>query len=91
MAILGNIIKGIIEVTDKLKSETNPVNAQQEVLKNLLKQAKDTEFGKYYNFSNILKSEDLMANFAKNIPYFDYNKMNSEWWYKLHEGKENVT
>ncbi|SFS59897.1 GH3 family domain-containing protein [Lutibacter maritimus] len=91
MAILGNIIKGIIEVTDKLKSETNPINAQHEVLKNLLEQAKDTEFGKYYNFSNILKSEDLMANFAKNIPYFDYNKMNSEWWYKLHKGKEDIT
>ncbi len=91
MAILGNIIKGVIHVTDKLKSETNHIDAQKEVLKKLLDKARDTEFGKHYNFSQILESEDLAVDFAKNIPFFDYNKMNLEWWHKLHEGKENVT
>ncbi len=91
MAILGNVIKGIIEVTDKLKSENNPVDAQQEVLKKLLETAKDTNFGTYYQFNEILKSENISDNFAKNIPFFDYSKMNSEWWCKLHQDNENVT
>lgn len=91
MAILGNIIKGVIEVTGKLISTPNHVEAQQEVLKKILETAKDTEFGKHYQFNKILKSENLEVNFAKTIPFFDYNKMNSEWWYKLHKGKEDVT
>ncbi len=91
MAILGNIIKGVIELTDKLKSTTNPIDAQQKVLKELLEKAKDTKFGKHYNFSSILQSEDLADQFANQIPFFDYNKMNSEWWYKLHDGEENIT
>lgn len=91
MAILGNIIKSVIEVTDNLKSDINPVEAQKVVLKNLLEKAENTEFGKHYQFNKILKSENLTKDFAKTIPFFDYNKMNSEWWYKLHNGKENIT
>lgn len=91
MAILGNIIKGVIQVTDKLTPDNNPVEAQKKVLQELLEKAKDTEFGKYYHFTKILNSETTAEDFAKNIPFFDYNKMNTEWWYKLHEGKDNVT
>jgi len=29
--------------------------------------------------------------FAEAIPYHDYNKIDEEWWQKLHEGKEDVT
>ncbi len=91
MAILGNIIKGIIEITDSLSSEVNPINAQNEVLKQLLNTAKDTEFGIHYNFQDILDSDDLESAFSKTVPYFDYNKINDEWWYKLQEGQDNIT
>lgn len=91
MAILGNIIKGVIEVTGKLIPDQDHIKAQQKVLKELLETAIDTEFGKHYQFNKILNSENIADSFAKTIPFFDYNKMNSEWWYKLHEGKENVT
>ena len=91
MAILGNIIKGIINLTDTLSSETNHIEAQKEVLKNLLETAKETQFGNYYNFEEILTSENIEKAFAKKIPYFDYNSLNEKWWYKLHNGEENVT
>ncbi|MDY7395813.1 GH3 auxin-responsive promoter family protein [Aureibaculum sp. 2210JD6-5] len=91
MAILGNIIKGVIEISDKLTSDTNPIKAQQEVLRKLLETAKDTEFGKHYKFENILKSRNISEAFANTIPFFDYNKTNSEWWHKLHDGAEDVT
>jgi len=91
MAILGNIIKGVIEVTDKFSSRPNIVKSQKEVLKSLLKTANDTAFGKYFDFESILNSSDIGVAFAKKIPFFDYNKIESEWWYKMHEGQEDVT
>lgn len=91
MAILGNIIKGLIDIKDSLTSEMNPVEAQNEVLKQLLNKAKDTEFGKYYQLKSILDSDNFAEMFSEKVPYFDYNKINDEWWYKLQEGTENVT
>ncbi|MBO3100200.1 GH3 family domain-containing protein [Gelidibacter pelagius] len=91
MAILGNIIKGIIDVKDSLTSEKNPVEEQQDVLNKLLSKAKDTAFGKHYDFESILESEDPAVAFANKVPYFDYNKIQEEWWYRLQEGEEDVT
>lgn len=91
MAILGNIIKGFIDIKDSFSSELNPVEAQNKVLEELLNKAKDTQFGKHYNFQSILESEDLTQAFSQRVPYFDYNKIQEEWWYKFQEGAENVT
>ncbi|TYB73997.1 GH3 family domain-containing protein [Bizionia myxarmorum] len=91
MAILGNIIKGVIDITDSFSSELNPVEAQQEVLKKLLDKAKDTEFGLHYNFENILEADNVAKAFSEEVPYFDYNKINKEWWHRLQDGAENLT
>ena len=91
MPIIGNIIKGFIDVRDKLADEDNPVESQRKVLDNLIKTAKNTAFGKYYNFSEILEADKPSEAFAKSIPYFDYNKINEEWWQKLHDGEEDIT
>lgn len=91
MAIIGNIIKGVINLRNSISSETDHVENQRETLKLLLDTAKDTEFGKHYKFSEILNSVDPYKEFKSTIPYFSYDKINSEWWYKLHEGKDNVT
>ena len=56
MAIIGNIIKGVINLTGELSSDSNPVEEQEAVLKSLLTTAKDTKFGKTYQFESILKS-----------------------------------
>jgi hypothetical protein len=91
MAILGNIIKGFIDVKESFSSGHNPVEEQQAVLKKLLTKAKDTAFGKHYDFESILESEEPANVFANKVPYFDYNKIQKEWWYRLQEGEENVT
>ena len=91
MAILGNIIKGFIDVKESFSSENNPVEEQQAVLKKLLTKAKDTAFGAHYEFESILESEDPASTFANKVPYFDYNKIHDEWWYRLQNGEENVT
>ncbi|WP_373517549.1 GH3 auxin-responsive promoter family protein, partial [Pricia sp.] len=91
MPIIGNIIKGFIEVRDKLAEDKNHVEEQREVLKRLLKTAKDTAFGKHYKFAEILASEQFVTTFADTIPYHDYNKIDAAWWQKLHDGEEDVT
>ncbi|WP_034924154.1 GH3 auxin-responsive promoter family protein [Gillisia sp. CAL575] len=90
MAIIGSIIKGLIDLRDKIVSEPNADEAQLEVLKSLLYKAKDTAFGKHYNFEEILEADDIRVAYAERIPNFDYNKINEEWWYKMHEGETDV-
>ena len=91
MAILGNIIKGVIELKDTFTSEIIHEEAQEQVLKELLETAKSTQFGKFYDFESILETSNLQQSFAKHVPYFDYNKINEKWWHKYHEGESNVT
>lgn len=91
MAIIGSLIKGLIDIRDKIVSEPDAEKAQLDELKKLLKKAKDTAFGKHYNFQEILDSKDIPKTFADRVPYFDYNKINKEWWSKMHEGQDNVT
>lgn len=91
MAILGNIIKGVINVKESFSSESNPIKEQEELLIKLLKNAKDTAFGKHYEFESILNSDHPAKRFADTVPYFDYNMMNDKWWFRLQDGEENVT
>lgn len=91
MEILGNIIKGAINLKDTLTPEVNPLEAQEKLLTTLLETAQNTQFGKAYDFSSLLESEIPSEAFAKRIPYFDYNKINETWWSKLHEGETDVT
>lgn len=91
MAILGNIIKGVIELKDTFSSEIIHEEAQEKVLKELLETAKNTKFGKYYDFESILETSNIQSSFTKSVPYFDYNKINAEWWSKLHNGETNLT
>lgn len=91
MAIIGSLIKGLIDLRGKIVSEPEAEEAQLKVLVTLLSKAKDTAFGKHYKFEEILESEDIPTAFADRIPYFDYNKIDQEWWFRMHEGENNVT
>jgi len=91
MAIIGSIIKGAIDIKNALSSSVQHVQAQEEVLKQLLETAKDTKFGKTFDFSAILNSENIQKTFISKVPYFDYHKMEKEWWSLLLNGEENVS
>ena len=91
MNIIGNLIKGVINVTDKITGDDNPIEEQKEVLNNLLEKAKDTSFGKAYEFENILESDNPQQSFRNAVPYFDYNQINKKWWHKLHDDRRYTT
>ncbi|CAM3500973.1 GH3 family domain-containing protein [Aequorivita lipolytica] len=91
MAILGSIIKTAIDLRGAIISKKSPVESQREVLKNLLENAKNTAFGKYYGFTKILEAQDIQKSFTEKIPYFDYHQMEKEWWCKTQEGLQDIT
>jgi hypothetical protein len=99
MALLGSIIKRSIALTANLKKLRiiKPAKHQRKVLFKLLKKARKTAFGKYYNFEkiagiNTLKKEKaIYADFKAEVPIHDYNKMYNEWWVKARNGEKNIT
>ncbi len=91
MAIIGEVIKGAIQLSGNLQTKINHSKNQKQVLEKLLRTAQHTDFGKYYNFQNILEQEDFNSSFKDNIPYFDYDKINEDWWHRIHDGESNIT
>lgn len=91
MQVIGEIIKKAIDLGEKFSTTKTPVDAQQDVLKHLLDKAKNTAFGKYYAFEQILESEDPAAAFSKKVPYHDYNVIEEQWWTKIREGHPDIT
>lgn len=51
----------------------NPIITQENVFKNLIKEAKNTQFGKDHNFHKIKSYDD----FKKNVPIRDYEELRS--------------
>ena len=84
MAFFGHVIKALIQTKHTLlpHEPKDPEAAQEDQLRDLLDTAKDTAFGKYYNFARILEAEDIREAYRKEVPIFDYHEMNEEWWKK---------
>ncbi len=82
MAFYGHVIKGLIEAKHALlpHEPSNPGEAQLNQLRSLLEKAKNTAFGKFYDFAGILESDDPQKTYAKRVPLHDYNKINDRWW-----------
>ena len=60
-------------VQKNLAWKNNAVKAQENLLKNLLKTAKNTKFGFDHNFAEIKNYDD----FKKNVPIRDYEDLSS--------------
>src|ERR1043165_5091962 len=95
MAILGTLLKRGIKLRKNLDQEySTPFELQKNELKELLITASTTEFGKYYNFQQILRTfrkghNDFHRHFQK-IPLHDYNKIYKDWWHLALKGAKNI-
>ena len=68
-----------------------PVEKKQlEVLEKLLYKSRFTEFGQYYGFDKILRTNNIADEFRKKVPLFDYNQIYNNWWYKSLDGASDV-
>ncbi len=98
MAILGTLLKRGISIRESLEQKySRPFDLQKQELKKLMITARETEFGKYFEFEQILRSfrdphtKAFHKHFRDQVPIYDYNKIFDEWWFKIRDGKRNVT
>lgn len=81
MTIIGKVVKAGVEVSQKLAFESADYKQKQiEELKSLLKTAKDTAFGKFYGFEQILEADDVITAYRQAVPIFSYEEMQERWW-----------
>lgn len=80
MGFLGTIVKTAISLKHSFELGSKDAQSEQEkVLINLLENSKDTSFGKYYGFQQVLDSEDIVSQFRTNIPVHSYKDIEF-WW-----------
>ena len=65
--------------------KTNPVDAQREVLQDLVTSAQYTEFGRKYNFSDLFN----IRKFKQTVPIHDYEDM-KPYILRIMKGEENI-
>ncbi len=88
----GKLIEFSLGVAEKwTQPKGTPLQQQQKVLSRLLKKAKATEFGKYYNFKKISKQPNFIETYQQVVPFHDYNQLYDQWWHRTLAGESNVT
>ncbi len=96
MAIIGTLLKKGIKLRENLEQEySSPIELQKRELKELMISASQTEFGKYYNFNEILNhfrkgDKGFYELFKTSIPLHDYNKIYKDWWQLALKGAKNI-
>lgn len=91
MAIIRKRIKNSKSSQPKPESDKNdPVSCQRKTLRKLIKKARDTEFGKKYDFDQILSARYDIALFQKLVPVATYESMNKEWWRRMRRGDKDT-
>lgn len=82
MPLVGNLLKTAVDLSQRLTPARSPVEAQCKVLDGLLFSAKDTAFGRFYNFEAILEAPDTYSAFRDRVPLLDYDRLHALWWYQ---------
>lgn len=97
MPIIGTLLKKGIKIRESLEQEfTSPFELQKWELRKLLIAARETEFGKYYHFKEILKDfkktelHRFYKTFKEHVPIHNYNEMYNSWWHKTRHGQKNI-
>ena len=93
MAFVGTILQEVVKFqkTRREKKVVYTEKLQIDSLRKLMDKSKKTAFGVRYNFTSILKSDNVLQSFQDTVPIFDYNKMHDEWWHRTLADEENVT
>jgi hypothetical protein len=94
MPIFGTLIKRTLSFGEKLQhieEVVSPIQHQRRTLRRLLRKASQTAFGQYYDFKELLKSNQTIADFQAAVPTFHYDKMLERWWHMSLNNVENVS
>jgi len=97
MAIIGNLLQRGIRLRASIRQEySNPYDLQEETLHKLIIKARNSAFGKEYQFLKMLelfklgKPDEALDLFQEYVPIVDYNGMFSSWWHRSLAGERSV-
>lgn len=90
MAILGSILKTVVDARGKIPKRTNFYAQQTKVLKKLLTKAQHTAFGEYYHFTKLLHDENPIHGFQSSVQIYDYSSLYKQWWFRAVRGEPYV-
>lgn len=94
MPILGSIIKSAYALrnkpVEKKLESLDPIIAQRQQLKKLIRKAQFTAFGEHYKFSKLLTANNIETAFKETVPLHDYISMYKRWWYRALNGETYV-
>ena len=83
MALIGKAIKRAITLQKTLarvKRRQPPQKKQENTLYKLLRKAQNTEFGRHYNFNEMLLSGTALELFQERVPIYDYDALHRVCW-----------
>lgn len=90
MAILGSIIKTVVDTRGKIPKRSNFYVQQTKVLKKLLTKAEHTAFGEHYHFTKLLKEKNSISEFQSTVQIHDYSSLYKQWWFRAVRGEPYV-
>ncbi|MEZ5014849.1 MAG: GH3 auxin-responsive promoter family protein [Chitinophagales bacterium] len=87
---VGQIIRRTAKYTSKQTSKKDPMQQQRKTFRKLIRKAMDTEFGKQYQFDQILNADYDIALFRKLVPIHTYEDMYTQWWKRMRRGDKDT-
>ncbi len=85
MSLLGAIIQNGTRIgAFANRTPLTPEEQQYFQLHNLLRKARKTAFGQYYDFRDILHAPDIIHAFRQQVPAMDYQTIYDRWWSQAH-------
>lgn len=97
MALLGNLIKAGVKLGNMVvfRSRIDSEPLQRKSLAKLLAKAKNTAFGRKFEFEEILtkalyQRDQSYYEAFKKLPVYDYSSMYRDWWHRVIDGEEDV-
>jgi len=92
MPIIGKLFKKSTEIQyKKIFKKGKDYNNQLRTLHKLMDKAKETRFGKNFQFERILKSETIVEDYQKVVPITHYEEFYDKWLAATIEGEKNHT
>jgi len=90
MKIIGRLLKKSTELSyRRINRKHIDYKNQLLVLKKLLFTAKNTQFGLYHSFTNLLQKSDFVSQYQSIVPINDYEEFYDKWLHKTIAGQKD--